>query len=603
MHAVAPGGFEHPVRSTMIAGLDDKTVLIHFDPSSVRDLCCVGAVDPAASRFRLPDSMEWYCQWASEQVRSVFVLLPEYLKDRFGKVASRVGNLPPIWYADDGPLSLPQVHGLDEVEGRSNKRQVWVVNGEELPLVDWDEATLAAGRSSADVIVFGPPDWAVAAHYAESLQVDEGGEVTRFLRHYSDSPVFADAWRGPASLLVTSGEHASAAVTHILRFGWGLDSIGSLTRRFSVRWSVNGCVASRLALQRSEKADATCGALPDPSSSRNEIEVESGFTQKSAISILTVPDAAPNAKSCGEDSVDSQTAFTQVKAFRQPTDSTRHGQDSAVSLSEGKSENALAPGPFSTDLETGSSGADPTEHSGNGNNGNEQSPVEALDNPALYSIIKRAGDTLLAGVLLVVLAPVFVIVAILIKRNSAGPILFGHKRQGLNGREFRCWKFRTMIDGAESMQNELRLHNEVDGPQFKIARDPRLTRVGATLRRYNLDELPQLFNVLFGQMSFVGPRPSPDRENQLCPGWRRTRLSMRPGITGLWQVLRLRHESESDFQEWIYYDVEYARHRSFWLDLQIMLHTPLTMFSSKRLHRFAQALQRRGICVHSGRVN
>ena len=159
-----------------------------------------------------------------------------------------------------------------------------------------------------------------------------------------------------------------------------------------------------------------------------------------------------------------------------------------------------------------------------------------------------------------------------------------------------------MFHGAQQMQDQLRKHNEVDGPQFKITADPRLTRIGAFYRRYNIDELPQIVNVLAGQMSFVGPRPSPDHENQLCPGWRRTRLSMRPGITGLWQIMRLRDASDSDFQEWIYYDVEYARHRSLWLDMQILLHTPLIMFAPRLLRHFAQALQRRGICVHAGRL-
>ena len=135
--------------------------------------------------------------------------------------------------------------------------------------------------------------------------------------------------------------------------------------------------------------------------------------------------------------------------------------------------------------------------------------------------------------------------------------------------------------------------------QFKIDNDPRVTKIGPWLRRSNIDELPQLFNVLLGQMSLVGPRPSPDSENQLCPEWRRTRLSVKPGITGLWQVLRLRNPHASDFQEWIYYDVEYARHRSLWLDLQILLYTPVAMFAARRLNGFAGRLERHGICTRA----
>jgi lipopolysaccharide/colanic/teichoic acid biosynthesis glycosyltransferase len=126
------------------------------------------------------------------------------------------------------------------------------------------------------------------------------------------------------------------------------------------------------------------------------------------------------------------------------------------------------------------------------------------------------------------------------------------------------------------MQRNLADRNEVDGPQFKIENDPRVTRVGRILRATNLDELPQLFNVLFGQMSLVGPRPSPFRENQICVPWRRARLSVRPGITGLWQVCR-GHREQSDFNQWIYYDITYVRNGGFWLDLKILAATVLTL--------------------------
>jgi len=200
-----------------------------------------------------------------------------------------------------------------------------------------------------------------------------------------------------------------------------------------------------------------------------------------------------------------------------------------------------------------------------------------------------------------VLSPLLLVLALLVKVSSPGAVFFAHKRQGLNGREFYCLKFRSMSQGADRLQAKLRDQNEVDGPQFKIADDPRLTKLGGWLRRYNLDELPQFLNVLFGQMSLVGPRPSPDGENQLCPAWRRTRLSVKPGITGLWQVLRERTGPHSDFQEWIYYDVEYARHRSLWLDFRVLFYTPFAMFSSHRVDKFAARLKRQGICTGSSR--
>jgi lipopolysaccharide/colanic/teichoic acid biosynthesis glycosyltransferase len=219
-----------------------------------------------------------------------------------------------------------------------------------------------------------------------------------------------------------------------------------------------------------------------------------------------------------------------------------------------------------------------------------------------YLVVKRFIDLSAAALGLTLLSPLMIVVSLLIKLTSPGPVLFGHKRQGLRGREFRCWKFRSMRQDADAMQAKLRALNEVDGPQFKIANDPRVTRIGHWLRATNLDELPQLINVLLGQMSLVGPRPSPDKENQLCPAWRRTRLSVRPGITGLWQVLRRRNRPESDFQEWIYYDVEYARHQSLWLDWQILIHTPISILFPLRMDAFARFLERNGICVHSDRL-
>jgi lipopolysaccharide/colanic/teichoic acid biosynthesis glycosyltransferase len=122
----------------------------------------------------------------------------------------------------------------------------------------------------------------------------------------------------------------------------------------------------------------------------------------------------------------------------------------------------------------------------------------------------------------------------------------------------------------------------VDGPQFKMKDDPRITSVGRLVRMTNIDEIPQLFNVLLGHMSLVGPRPSPFRENQICVPWRRARLSVRPGITGLWQICRERRSS-GDFQQWIFYDTLYVRHASTWLDIKIILATVFTLGGFRRL--------------------
>lgn len=185
---------------------------------------------------------------------------------------------------------------------------------------------------------------------------------------------------------------------------------------------------------------------------------------------------------------------------------------------------------------------------------------------------KRIADVIAAGFVLTLFAPIIPVIALAVKLSSPGPVFFGHQRQGRHGRSFRCLKFRTMRQGADQIQDKLRFVCEVDGPQFKMADDPRITTVGRFLRETYLDEIPQFLNVLWGQMSVVGPRPSPEAENTLCPSWRDARLSVRPGVTGLWQVQRTR-EAQKDFQEWILYDTQYVRDFSFGLDLWICWRT------------------------------
>jgi lipopolysaccharide/colanic/teichoic acid biosynthesis glycosyltransferase len=193
----------------------------------------------------------------------------------------------------------------------------------------------------------------------------------------------------------------------------------------------------------------------------------------------------------------------------------------------------------------------------------------------VYRSVKGLLEAAVAIAALVVLSPLFVLVALLVKLDSKGPVLYGDPREAKDGKEFRCFKFRTMRVGADAAQRDLMAANQVDGPQFKMDVDPRVTRIGRWLRMTSIDELPQLLNVAMGQMSLVGPRPSPFRENQTCVPWREARLSVRPGITGLWQVCR--HErQQGDFHQWIYYDIQYVRHMSFLVDLKIILATFVT---------------------------
>jgi lipopolysaccharide/colanic/teichoic acid biosynthesis glycosyltransferase len=185
---------------------------------------------------------------------------------------------------------------------------------------------------------------------------------------------------------------------------------------------------------------------------------------------------------------------------------------------------------------------------------------------------KRIIDCVVAIIVLTLFAPIVPFIALAIKLSSPGQVFFKDKRQGLHGKIFNCLKFRTMLVGADRIQDKLRVASEVDGPQFKMNEDPRLSTTGKFLRDTFIDEIPQFINVLLGQMSIIGPRPSPESENTLCPSWRDARLSVRPGITGLWQIRRTRKPMK-DFQEWIYYDTTYVRNLSLKTDLSICWQT------------------------------
>ncbi len=184
--------------------------------------------------------------------------------------------------------------------------------------------------------------------------------------------------------------------------------------------------------------------------------------------------------------------------------------------------------------------------------------------------LKQAFDLVATLVGLVLLSPLLAALALAIRICDGSPVVFSQVRVGLHGRRFRMLKFRTMVRDAESLRSQLEPQNELDGPAFKLSRDPRVTRLGAFLRRTSLDELPQLFNVLQGSMSLVGPRPLPESEQQKIRGAHRRRLSMRPGITGLWQVSG---RSDVSFTDWMRMDQDYVDRWSLWLDLRLLLAT------------------------------
>ena len=192
-------------------------------------------------------------------------------------------------------------------------------------------------------------------------------------------------------------------------------------------------------------------------------------------------------------------------------------------------------------------------------------------------IMKRVIDVVVSSLAILILSPLLLVTAIIVKLDSEGPVLFRQTRSGLNGRKFTLYKFRTMVVDAEAKLAALRAFNEMSGPAFKMQNDPRITRCGGWMRKLSIDELPQLFNVLKGDMSLVGPRPPIPAEVEQYQPWQRRRLSMSPGITCLWQVNG--RNSIVDFDEWMRLDLQYIDKWSLQLDLKILAKTvPVVLF-------------------------
>jgi len=184
--------------------------------------------------------------------------------------------------------------------------------------------------------------------------------------------------------------------------------------------------------------------------------------------------------------------------------------------------------------------------------------------------IKRSFDFVVALLLILLLSPVLLLIAVAVALSSRGPMMYRSMRPGIGGEPFPCLKFRTMRSDSDQMQADLESLNEASGALFKIRHDPRLTSIGRFLRRYSLDELPQLFNVIAGQMSLVGPRPLPQRDFDQLEEWHKKRYLVLPGITGLWQVSG---RSELDFDDLVRLDFLYLERWSVGLDLAILLKT------------------------------
>lgn len=198
-----------------------------------------------------------------------------------------------------------------------------------------------------------------------------------------------------------------------------------------------------------------------------------------------------------------------------------------------------------------------------------------------YSVFKRTLDIFGAIIGIVLLSPVLLIVAILIKSESKGKVLFSQKRVGLKGKEFKIYKFRSMVENAEDLRKNLEERNELVGPMFKMKNDPRITKVGRFIRRTSIDELPQLINVLKGDMSLVGPRPSLSKEVMNFEPWMLKRLEVKPGLTCYWQVYG---RSSIGFNEWMKLDIKYVEEMSIWTDIKLIFKTVLVLFGDNNAY-------------------
>ena len=200
---------------------------------------------------------------------------------------------------------------------------------------------------------------------------------------------------------------------------------------------------------------------------------------------------------------------------------------------------------------------------------------------SFYEVIKRTIDIVCSFVGILVLSPLFIVIAIIIKLTSKGPVFFSQKRVGKHGREFDMYKFRSMVVNAEELKEKLAAQNEMSGPMFKMKDDPRVTKVGKFIRKTSIDELPQLWNILKGDMSLVGPRPSLPKEVAQFEDWMYKRLDVKPGLTCYWQVSG---RNNIDFEDWMKLDIRYVKERNLWIDIKLIFKTVGVLFGDKNAH-------------------
>ncbi len=204
-------------------------------------------------------------------------------------------------------------------------------------------------------------------------------------------------------------------------------------------------------------------------------------------------------------------------------------------------------------------------------------PVQDRKSLGFY-VGKRVFDVMASILGMVLLSPIFLATALAIRLEDGGPVIFSQERNGLDGKVFRMYKFRSMCVNAEKMHQDLLDKNELDGPAFKMKHDPRLTKVGKFIRRTSIDELPQLINIIKGEMSVVGPRPLPTYETEKCTPYQKQRLLVKPGLTCYWQICGRSH---IPFDEWIEMDLKYISEACIWVDFKIVCRTVVSVLTGR----------------------
>lgn len=206
------------------------------------------------------------------------------------------------------------------------------------------------------------------------------------------------------------------------------------------------------------------------------------------------------------------------------------------------------------------------------------SEEDETTNNITYKFIKRTIDIIGSLFGLIILSPILLIVMVAIKIESRGPVVFAQERVGYKGKRFKMYKFRSMVENAEELKEKLKDQNEMNGPMFKMKNDPRVTRVGRIIRKTSIDEIPQFVNVLKGDMSLVGPRPSLLKEVEEFDDWMLRRLDVKPGLTCYWQVSG---RNDINFEEWMKLDIKYIEEQSILVDIKLILKTVLVLFGDK----------------------